>query len=157
MRDWSHRLAAGHIPVDVGGHLTGSIDLVLRAPADVPGGLRYGVVDYKTNRLGSWGQPDTVANYHPDRLPAAMEEHDYPLQAVLYSVALHRYLRWRLPGYEPDVHLGPVGYLFVRGMVGPDTPAPDGRTHGVFSWRVPAAAVVELSDGLDGHLPEVVS
>ncbi len=157
LRDWSHRLAVGHIPVDVGGHLTGSIDLVLRAPTDAPGGFRYGVVDYKTNRLGSWGQPDTVANYHPDRLPAAMEEHDYPLQAVLYSVALHRYLRWRLPGYEPDVHLGPVGYLFVRGMVGPDTPAPDGRTHGVFSWRVPAAAVVELSDGLDGHLPEVVS
>ena len=25
----------------------------------------------------------------------------YPLQALLYAVALHRYLRWRLPGYDP--------------------------------------------------------
>ena len=40
----------------------------------------------------------------------------YPLQALLYVVALHRYLRWRLRGYDPDVHLGGVLYLFVRGM-----------------------------------------
>ncbi len=46
----------------------------------------------------------------------------YPLQALLYSVALHRYLRWRLPGYDPERHLGGVLYLFVRGMCGPDTP-----------------------------------
>ena len=25
----------------------------------------------------------------------------YPLQALLYGVALHRFLRWRLPGYDP--------------------------------------------------------
>ena len=25
----------------------------------------------------------------------------YPLQALLYAVALHRYLRWRQPGYDP--------------------------------------------------------
>ena len=30
----------------------------------------------------------------------------YPLQALLYAVALHRYLRWRLPSYDPDAHLG---------------------------------------------------
>ena len=43
----------------------------------------------------------------------------YPLQALLYAVALHRMLRWRQPGYDPDVHLGGVLYLFVRGMAGP--------------------------------------
>ena len=47
-----------------------------------------------------------------------------------------------------------TGVTVLAGMF---TPAPDGRTHGVFTWRVPAAAVVELSDRLDGHLPEVVS
>ena len=31
-----------------------------------------------------------------------MEDHDYPLQALLYSVALHRYLRWRKSDYRPD-------------------------------------------------------
>ena len=69
----------------------------------------------------------------------------YPLQALLYSVALHRYLRWRQPGYDPEQHLGGVLYLFVRGMCGPDTPVVDGVPCGVFGWRPPAALVVELS------------
>lgn len=148
---WAHRLADGIIDVDLGGYLTGSVDLVMRLAAPgVAGGQRFSVVDYKTNRLGSWGVPDELANYHPDRLAVAMADHHYPLQAVLYSVALHRYLRWRLPGYDPPAHLGPVGYLFVRGMVGPRTPSPQGRTHGVFVWHPPADAVVALSDLLHG-------
>ena len=80
-----------------------------------------------------------------------MVEHDYPLQALLYSVALHRYLRWRLPGYRPADHLGGVAYLFVRGMTGPDVQVSDGRPHGVFEWAVPPALVVALSDLLDGR------
>ncbi|MBM4539144.1 hypothetical protein GS463_08805, partial [Rhodococcus hoagii] len=62
----------------------------------------------------------------------------------------HRYLRWRLPGYTPETHLGGVQYLFVRGMVGPDTP--DGA--GVFDWDPPAALVVELSDLLAASVEE---
>ncbi len=50
-----------------------------------------------------------------------MAHHGYPLQATLYLVALHRYLRWRLRGYDPDVHLDGAAYLFLRGM------DPDGR------------------------------
>ncbi len=150
VRPWAERIADGAISVDVGGFLTGSIDLVMRIPAQVPGGFRYSVVDYKTNRLGSWVEPDRIANYHPDLLSAAMAHHHYPLQAVLYSVAVHRYLRWRLPGYSPEQHLGPVGYLFVRGMVGPETPHAGGRRHGVFDWTVPPAAVRSLNDLLDG-------
>jgi exodeoxyribonuclease V beta subunit len=46
----------------------------------------------------------------------------YPLQAHLYLVALHRYLRWRLPGYSPERHLGGYAYVFLRGLPGP-TPA----------------------------------
>jgi exodeoxyribonuclease V beta subunit len=79
----------------------------------------------------------------------AMREAHYPLQALLYSAALHRYLRWRLPGYRPEEHLGGVLYLFLRGMCGPDTPAVDGTPCGVFSWRPPADLVVALSDLLD--------
>ena len=80
-----------------------------------------------------------------------MAEHHYPLQALLYAVALHRYLRWRLPDYDPAVHLGGVAYLFVRGMTGADTPQVDGHPHGVFAWLVPPALVTELSDLLDGQ------
>ena len=62
---------------------------------------------------------------------------------------LHRFLRWRQPGYDPDQHLGGVLYLFVRGMCGADTPMQDGHPTGVFSWRPPATSVMALSDLLD--------
>jgi exodeoxyribonuclease V beta subunit len=74
---------------------------------------------------------------------------DYPLQALLYSVVLHRFLRWRQPNYVPEQRLGGVLYLFVRGMCGPHTPVVDGHPAGVFSWRPPAPLITELSDLLD--------
>jgi len=101
-------------------------------------------VDYKTNRLHLPADVDPFAAYRGARLVEAMEHSDYPLQALLYSVALHRYLRWRLPGYSPDEHLGGIAYLFLRGMVGPSTPRHEGTPCGVFAWRAPAAAVLRL-------------
>jgi len=74
----------------------------------------------------------------------------YPLQAMLYAVVLHRYLRWRQPGYRPEQHLGGVLYLYVRGMVGPETPVVDGGPCGVFAWRPPPGLLPALSDVLDG-------
>ena len=145
MRPYAAELAAGRFTVDLAGFLQGSIDAVLRVPA-AGGGYRYLVVDYKTNRLHARGAADPLASYHPDLLVPAMEHSDYPLQALLYSVALHRYLRWRLPGYEPSKHLGGIAYLFVRGMVGAGTPTHDGVPYGVFSWRPPAAAVLALEE-----------
>jgi len=44
-----------------------------------------------------------------------MESHRYDLQWKLYSVALHRWLGARLPGYDPDRHFGGVHYLYLRG------------------------------------------
>ncbi len=134
------------------GYLNGSIDVVLRVTD--PAGPRYLVVDYKTNWLGTFdGEPLTLGHYTPERMAAAMMQAHYPLQALLYSVAVHRMLRWRQPGYDPSVHLGGVLYLFVRGMAGPDTPRVDGIPCGVFSWRPTAALVTELSDLLDGVAP----
>ena len=75
------------------------------------------------------------------------------LQALLYTVVLHRYLRWRQPGYDPATHLGGVLYLYLRGMCGPETPVLDGHPAGVFSWQPPAALVTDLSDLLDGRRP----
>ena len=114
---------------------------------------RYAVVDYKTNWLGPIGpdgpEPLVATHYTPGRLGAAMMDAHYPLQALLYSAALHRFLRWRLGGYEPRRHLGGVLYLFLRGMCGAETPAVDGVPCGVFSWQPPSALVTELSDLLD--------
>ncbi|MFI6674202.1 UvrD-helicase domain-containing protein [Kribbella sp. NPDC050470] len=131
------------------GYLSGSIDVVLRIPYG--DSHRFVVVDYKTNRLGDPEQPATSADYGRDQLAAAMLHSDYPLQAMLYSVVLHRYLRWRLPAYDADRHLGGVIYLYLRGMCGPDTPLQDDHPAGVFSWPVPPALVLELSDLLDGR------
>ena len=94
--------------------------------------------------------PLTALDYTPALMTEAMLHSHYPLQALLYSVVLHRYLRWRLPGYDPAIHLGGILYLYVRGMCGPDTPVVDGQPCGVFAWQPPAAMVVALSDLLAG-------
>ena len=109
------------------------------------------MVDYKTNWLGDRDRPLTAADYSPPRMAEAMLHSDYPLQALLYCVVLHRFLRWRQPGYDPARHLGGVLYLFVRGMCGPQTPLTEGQPAGVFGWKPPAELVVAVSDLLDGR------
>ncbi|MFC8731457.1 UvrD-helicase domain-containing protein [Luteimicrobium sp. NPDC057192] len=143
---------------EVRGYLTGSIDAVLRVPATpgatASGDHRYVVVDYKTNRLAPPDEQLTAWHFRPDALVAGMIDSHYPLQLLLYTVALHRYLRWRLPGYDPDRNLGGGVYLFVRGMCGPGTPVVDGAPCGVLSWRPPTSLVVALSALLDGVAPD---
>ena len=146
LRPYAERLAAPEIGWQaLRGYLTGSLDAVLRLP-----GPRYLVVDYKTNWLGDVdGPPLSAWDYRPAALTEVMARSHYPLQAMLYSVALHRYLRWRQPAYDPEQHLGGLLYLYVRGMCGPATPLVDGQPCGVFSWRPPAALVEALSILLD--------
>ena len=127
------------------GFLTGSIDAVLRTP-----GGGHLVVDYKTNRLAGTTEELTVGHYGRGAMAEAMMASHYPLQALLYSVALHRYLRARLRGYDPGRHLAGTAYLFVRGMAGAATPVVDGHPTGVFSWRPAPALVTELSRLLAG-------
>jgi exodeoxyribonuclease V beta subunit len=130
------------------GFLVGSIDLVLRTYG-ADGTQRFTVVDYKTNWLGPPGEPLSAWHYRPGAMVHEMQQAHYPLQALLYACALHRYLRWRLPGYDPARNLAGVLYLFVRGMGGPATPRVDGQPCGVFAWQPPAALVAGLSDLLD--------
>ncbi len=162
---YAARLRDPMLGTDLRGYLTGSLDLVFRtsvggagaggggprggsAAAPGPGGgtQRYFVVDYKTNWIGAPGEELSAWHYRPAALDAEMQRMHYPLQAMIYMVALHRYLRWRLRGYDPDVHLGGCLYLFLRGMSGPGTPVVDGAPCGVFSWRPPTALVTGLSD-----------
>lgn len=124
------------------GYLTGSIDSVLRIAT--PDGPRFTVVDYKTNRLARGDL--TTADYTAEAMAREMISSHYVLQALLYSVALHRFLSWRVPGYAPRTHLGVVQYHFVRAMIGPETPP----GAGVFEWHPPAELVVAVSDALAG-------
>jgi exodeoxyribonuclease V beta subunit len=153
MRSYAERLEAPSLGGQaLRGYLSGSIDVVLRV--GVGAEQRFVVVDYKTNRLGEPGEPVTALDYTPRLMTEAMLHSHYPLQAMLYSVVLHRYLRWRLPDYDPERHLGGILYLYVRGMCGPETPVVDGQPCGVFAWHPPAAMVLELSDVLDGRVPQ---
>ena len=154
LRRWAEQLARGLSHVRLRGLLNGSVDLALRYQVD--GRDQFSVVDYKTNRLTARGDEPRLADYRPEVLPGHMAHSHYPLQSLIYSVVLHRYLRWRLPDYDANVHLGPVGYLFVRGMVGSDAPVDPvtGVPSGVFSWSLPSGLVPALSDLLAGMSPE---
>lgn len=124
-------------PQRVAGFLTGSIDLVFRA------GGRYFLADYKSNHL-SLSTPDgrraLPAAYAPDSLRLALAGSHYWLQLHLYTLALHRYLRHRVPDYHYDTHVGGAYYLFLRGMTGE-------ADQGVFLHR-PPRSVVEALDAL---------
>ena len=139
---YAARLEDPALRASLRGFLTGSIDLVMRLP-----GPRFAIADYKTNWLGPPQGPLSLRHYSRSALATEMSRAHYGLQALLYAVALHRYLRWRLRGYDPERHLAGVLYLFLRGM--------DGRTAGagVFTWRPPGAAVQALSDVLDRGTP----
>ena len=100
------------------GFMKGFIDLVYEHQG------RYYVVDYKSNFLG-----EEQGDYGKEQLDEAMISHDYPLQYLIYSLALHRYLKLRLPDYDPEQHLGGVYYLFLRGM------KPEWGQTGVFADR----------------------
>jgi exodeoxyribonuclease V beta subunit len=116
------------------GLLTGSLDGLYRVPSE--GGKGFLIVDFKSNKLGDYGY---------ESMKLEMERHDYPLQALLYSVGLHRFLKMKLGGYQPHLHLGGSAYLFVRGMRGADTPIVSGVTEGVFHWRYSPELIEEVS------------
>lgn len=146
-RPWAEDLAQGKFHAELAGHLNGSIDLVARVgPTEH---RRFVIVDYKTNRLHEAGTAPRHGDYGPERMQAEMARHHYPLQALLYTVALHRYLRWRLPGYRPEHHLGGAAYLFVRGLVAGSSHTPDDPP-GVCRWAIPPTLVLAFDQALAG-------
>jgi exodeoxyribonuclease V beta subunit len=100
--DWWPRSEDGR---ELNGLMKGYVDLVFAH------GGRYHVLDYKTNFLGTRSD-----DYRGEGLDIAMREHHYGLQALIYSVALHRYLGRRIDDYDPRRHLGDCWYLFVRAI-----------------------------------------
>jgi len=117
------------------GMLTGAIDLVFEHEG------RFFIADYKSNLLGR-----SLADYRPERLRREILDRHYDLQYLIYSLALHRHLERRLPGYDYERDFGGVYYLFLRGMRpqhGPD--------FGVWFGRPDAEIIDELDYRIIGR------
>ncbi len=128
------------------GFMTGSIDLVFRHP--VAGHDRWFVADYKSNRLDPHGHRRwPVQHFCGEGMRYEMEQHHYYVQYHIYALALHRYLRWRVPGYDYERDFGGVYYLFFRGMIGETTPIEGDTRAGCFFDR-PPRAVIEALDAV---------
>ena len=108
-------------PLQLEGMLVGFMDLVLEHEG------KYFVLDYKSNRLPSYG---------PESLQSAILAHRYDVQYTLYVLALHRLLKSRIADYDYDLYVGGTIYWFLRGI---DQP---GR--GVFADRPPKALIEAL-------------
>ncbi|GLQ89394.1 exodeoxyribonuclease V subunit beta [Dyella flagellata] len=106
----------------INGMLKGFIDLIVEQQG------RYYVIDYKSNWLG-----DSSAAYTPAAMREATLQSRYDLQYAIYTLALHRLLRARLPGYHYDRHVGGVLYLYLRGV--------DQAGHGIHTERLPFALI----------------
>lgn len=139
-------------------YLCGEIDLVYEHAG------KYYVVDYKSNFLGN-----SLSDYDKNTLRQAMSKAGYWLQAAIYQVALHRFLAMRISDYagNEEKYLGPVEYVFLRGVYDPysqavdnvssNTSEPDGSTshdnrYGLVTWDIPIDFIKEL-DALFG-LPD---
>ena len=67
-----------------------------------------------------------------------MAEHAYFLQYLIYTVALHNYLKGCMRGYDYEKHMGGIRYIFLRGVE-------RSTQRGVFKDRPAKELVEELS------------
>lgn len=104
------------------GWMTGSVDLLFEQDG------RFYVVDWKTNILGAYR-----SEFCPEGLIREMARYSYFLQYLVYSAAVHQYLKECLPGYSYERHFGGVHYVFVRAFAFDEVGASDA----VFSDRPP--------------------
>ncbi|MCP5213315.1 MAG: exodeoxyribonuclease V subunit beta [Hahellaceae bacterium] len=104
---------------EINGMMCGFIDLIFEHDN------RYYIVDYKSTFLGA-----AFSDYQTEALRKDIEASSYDLQFLIYTLALHRYLRQCLPGYQCETHLGGVYYLYLRGLQnGQDEAEPTGIFH----------------------------
>lgn len=95
---------------------------------------KYYILDWKSNYLGS-----TLENYAPEELTNAMNDSNYHLQYLIYTVAAKKYLQTRLANFSYERQFGGVIYLFVRGMRN------DSNT-GIFTCKPPLSKIRKLEE-----------
>ncbi len=136
---WPGMARAELQPRLLNGMLKGFIDLTLFD------GERYYVADFKSNYRED-------GRYTAENLQQMMLDARYDLQAALYGLALHRLLTARLPGYQPERHIGPALYWFLRGCAGNGSQSgasqadvsQSGSAHGILAVQLPAPFILAL-------------
>ena len=112
------------------GLMTGLIDLTYRHDG------RWYVLDYKSNRL---------PRYDAAALQDAMAHSEYDLQALIYTLALHRWLRFRLgDAYDYARDFGGIRYLFCRGLDATQLAADGSHAPGIHAQRFEPELIDEL-------------
>jgi len=120
------------------GLMTGKIDLTYVRDG------RWYVLDYKSNRLPQYDQP---------ALERTMRYSEYDLQALIYTLALHRWLRFRLRDeYDYSRDFGGIRYLFCRGLC----VRADGGVDGIHARRFAPELVMALDELFTGREQEGV-
>lgn len=94
---------------DFKGFMKGSIDLVANFETDI--GNQYFLIDYKSNFLGG-----DFKDYSPSQMFKSIFTSRYDVQILIYSVALHRFLKTIVKDYDYEKDFGGVMYLFLRGL-----------------------------------------
>jgi len=125
----------------IAGYMNGSIDAVFRVQGSND---RYIVCDYKTNKLHYDTDIDPLSRYTTSSMEEKMLEDGYFFQALIYSVALHRYLKQRIADYHFDTHFGGVAYLFLRGLDGATDET--GALRGYYRWMPAKQTVLQLDE-----------
>ena len=150
LKPYAQQLSHDSFNIPLAGLINGSIDALLRISTNGNEPRLY-ITDYKSNRLDRDGDANVIDGYTTERMCAEMMHHHYPLQALIYGAAVHRFLRWRAPHLDPDASIGGIAYFFIRAMVGPDTPVDEhGNVRGVFTWEAPSGLWQRLSDLMAG-------
>lgn len=140
---------------DLGGFLTGSIDLAFTQAG------KWWIVDWKSNIVATGPHDLPITR---DDVSREMKTHRYHLQYLLYLVAYRRWLRgrWAASGLGSveierliEATYGGVYYVFVRWLDAGQEPSGSGSPAGLYYARPTGAFLDALDALLDGRgLPE---
>ena len=108
------------------GIMNGKIDMLFECKG------KYFILDWKSTYLG-----DRVEDYAAPALDEAMNENNYHLQYLIYTLAAKKYLHSRLPDFDYERDFGGVLYLFIRGMR-------KGTANGIFTCKPPSEQIDTL-------------
>jgi exodeoxyribonuclease V beta subunit len=115
------------------GFIKGFIDLIFMYKG------KFYIVDWKSNLIGK-----DINHYKEEHLIPIMQNDYYILQYHLYTLALHKYLKNRLPDYDYEKDFGGVFYIFLRGIN-----KTKGHDYGIFRDRPKKELILEMERELE--------